>query len=66
MLAASKSVPDKMLDSLAICGNREDCIKSISRFMATGITLPIIQINAIDDDAEGSIKDVFAAFNGNA
>ena len=66
LLAASKSVPDKMLDSLAICGNREDCIKSISRFMATGITLPIIQINAIDDDAEGSIRDVFAAFNGNA
>jgi hypothetical protein len=28
--------------------------------------LPIVQINPIDNDAEGSIRDVFTAFNGNA
>jgi 5,10-methylenetetrahydromethanopterin reductase len=64
--SASKSVTDKMLDSLAICGNREQCIKSISKFIATGISLPIVQINAVDEDADRSIKDVFSAFNGHA
>ncbi|MDQ3837968.1 MAG: LLM class flavin-dependent oxidoreductase [Thermoproteota archaeon] len=61
--AASKLVTDRMLDSLTICGNREQCIKSINKFMATGISLPIIQINAVDDDADRSIKDVISAFN---
>jgi 5,10-methylenetetrahydromethanopterin reductase len=64
--AASKLVTDRMLDSLAICGSREECMKSIRRFIATGITLPIVQINPLDNDAEGSIRDVFTAFNGNA
>lgn len=59
--AAAKLVPDKMLDSLVICGSKEECRKSLTRFMATGITLPIIQVNPIDD-AEGSFREMLLTF----
>jgi alkanesulfonate monooxygenase SsuD/methylene tetrahydromethanopterin reductase-like flavin-dependent oxidoreductase (luciferase family) len=64
--AASKLVTDKMLNSLAIYGGREDCIKSLNRFISTGISLPIIQINPLYDDSEGSIREILATFNRNA
>ena len=63
---ASKLVTDKMLNSLAIYGGREDCIKSLNRFMSTGISLPIIQINPLSNDSEGSIREILATFNRNA
>ena len=44
---ASNCVSEKMLRSLAICGDKEDCIKSLRQFMATGITLPILQVNPV-------------------
>jgi len=64
--AASKLVTDKMLNSLAIYGGREDCIKALNKFMSTGISLPIIQINPLHDDSEGSIREILTTFNGNA
>jgi 5,10-methylenetetrahydromethanopterin reductase len=60
--SAYKMVPDKMLDSLTICGDKEACIRALRRFISTGITLPIIQINPLDE-GEKSIKDILAAFN---
>jgi 5,10-methylenetetrahydromethanopterin reductase len=62
--AASKLVTDKMLSSLAIYGSREDCIKAIKRFMATGISLPIIQINPLEN-IEGSFRETLTLLNGN-
>lgn len=62
--AASKLVTDKMLNSLAIYGSQEECIKAIKKFMSTGISLPIIQINPVDN-AEGSIREIFSTFNRN-
>jgi 5,10-methylenetetrahydromethanopterin reductase len=59
--AAAKIVSDKMLDSLAISGTGEDCIKSLRRFLSCGITLPIIQINPVGD-AESSIRTMLSTF----
>jgi alkanesulfonate monooxygenase SsuD/methylene tetrahydromethanopterin reductase-like flavin-dependent oxidoreductase (luciferase family) len=62
--AASKLVTDRMLSSLAIYGSREDCIKAIKKFMSTGISLPIIQINPLEND-KGSFREALTVFNGN-
>jgi 5,10-methylenetetrahydromethanopterin reductase len=63
--AAAKMVPDKMLRSLAIYGSQENAIKSLRKFISTGISLPILQINPVEDDAEGSIRDIITTFNKN-
>ncbi|HXV45636.1 MAG TPA: LLM class flavin-dependent oxidoreductase [Nitrososphaera sp.] len=59
--AAAKFVSDKMLDSLAICGSGEDCRKSLARFVSAGITLPIIQVNPVDD-SESSFREMLSTF----
>lgn len=59
--AAAKFVSDKMLDSLAICGSGEDCRKSLARFVSTGITLPIIQLNPVGD-SESSFREMLSTF----
>jgi 5,10-methylenetetrahydromethanopterin reductase len=58
---ASKFVSEKMLDSITICGNSEECIKSLDKFISAGISLPIIQINPIGDP-ESSIKEMLTTF----
>jgi alkanesulfonate monooxygenase SsuD/methylene tetrahydromethanopterin reductase-like flavin-dependent oxidoreductase (luciferase family) len=52
----SKFVTDYMLDALTICGTVEDCIRSLKRFVSSGISLPILQINPVKDNSE-SIND---------
>ncbi len=42
-------VPDSMLNSLTICGTPEECLKKFKKFADTGLTLPIIQFNPIDN-----------------
>ncbi|HKZ61405.1 MAG TPA: LLM class flavin-dependent oxidoreductase [Nitrososphaera sp.] len=59
--AAAKFVPDRMLDSLAICGSGEECRKSLARFVSAGITLPIIQLNPVGD-SEGSFREMLSTF----
>jgi len=59
--AAAKLVPDNMLDSLAICGSREECRKSLTRFLDVGITLPIMQVNPVED-AESSFREMLSTF----
>ena len=59
--AASRMVPQTMLDSLTVCGTADECLKSISRFMSTGITLPIIQVNPVGG-AESSIREILTTF----
>lgn len=58
--AAAKAVPKNMLESLTISGSAEECIKSLAKFRSTGITLPIIQLNPMDD-AESSIREVLSS-----
>ena len=59
--AAAKSVSDRMLDSLAICGSGEECRKSLARFVSAGITLPIIQLNPVGD-SESSFREMLSTF----
>ncbi len=59
--AASRIVPQTMLDSLTICGTADDCVRSLSRFISTGITLPIIQVNPVGG-AESSIREMLTSF----
>lgn len=56
---AYKLVTDKMLDSIAIAGEPEECRKRLARFRSTGISLPIIQFNPVND-TENSFKEVLA------
>jgi 5,10-methylenetetrahydromethanopterin reductase len=58
---ASKFVSDRMLHSLAICGSKEDCRQSLSKFLSTGITLPILQFNPLGD-SESSFMEMLSTF----
>jgi alkanesulfonate monooxygenase SsuD/methylene tetrahydromethanopterin reductase-like flavin-dependent oxidoreductase (luciferase family) len=42
-------ISDKMLKSLTICGNLEECKIQLNNFKETGIDLPIIQFNPVGD-----------------
>lgn len=57
-----KFVSDSMLESLTICGTKEECRKSLEVFVNTGITLPIIQINPVGKDPESSIMELLSTF----
>jgi 5,10-methylenetetrahydromethanopterin reductase len=52
---AADCIPDKMLRSLTIFGNTEDCLKSLREIVSTGISLPILQVNPVRDTGD-SIK----------
>jgi 5,10-methylenetetrahydromethanopterin reductase len=58
---ASRFVSEQMLDSLTICGNSEECLKSLNKFISAGISLPIIQVNPTGN-TQSSIKEMLAAF----
>jgi alkanesulfonate monooxygenase SsuD/methylene tetrahydromethanopterin reductase-like flavin-dependent oxidoreductase (luciferase family) len=58
---AAKFVSDKMLNALVICGDSEDCRKSLSKFLSAGVTLPIMQLNPVDD-SETSIREMLSTF----
>jgi 5,10-methylenetetrahydromethanopterin reductase len=60
--AASKCVPERMLDSLTISGNSEQCIRAMQRFSSCGISLPIIQINPVGDP-ETSFREMLSTFS---
>lgn len=59
--AAAGAVTDRMLDSLAVCGTRQDCRRALSRFVEAGVTLPILQVNPVKD-AEGSFREMLSTF----
>lgn len=59
--AAARQVPAKMLDSLAVCGTREECKKALMRFTEAGVTLPILQLNPVEG-AEGSFREMLSTF----
>lgn len=59
--SAAKLVSDRMLSSLVICGSSEECRKSLSKFLSTGITLPIIQFNPVGD-SESSFREMLSIF----
>ena len=40
-------VTDLMLDSLAICGTPQECVKKLARIVNAGVSLPIIQFNPV-------------------
>ncbi len=44
-----ENIPTKMLDNLVVYGSVNDCNYQIKRFIDTGIDLPILQINPIED-----------------
>jgi 5,10-methylenetetrahydromethanopterin reductase len=59
--AASRVVSERMLESLTICGTADECARSLDKFMSTGITLPILQINPVSG-AESSIREMLTTF----
>ena len=59
--AAASSVPEYMLDAITISGNREQCIKSLEKFISTGISLPILQVNPIQKTGE-PVEEILSVF----
>jgi 5,10-methylenetetrahydromethanopterin reductase len=59
--SAAKLIPNRMLDSLTICGNGEECRKSLAKFVSAGVTLPIIQLNPVGD-SESSFREMLSTF----
>jgi alkanesulfonate monooxygenase SsuD/methylene tetrahydromethanopterin reductase-like flavin-dependent oxidoreductase (luciferase family) len=59
--AAADAVTDRMLDSLAVCGTRSDCQDALSRFADAGVTLPIMQVNPVEN-AESSFREMLSTF----
>lgn len=59
--AAAKKVPDTMLDAVTVAGTRSECRKALARFVGTGVTLPILQVNPVED-AEGSFREMLSTF----
>jgi len=45
-------VSDSMIKSLTICGNPQECLTKLKKFKDTGLDLPILQFNPIDDVKE--------------
>ncbi len=58
-----KLVSNIMLDSLTICGTPEECKKKLERFVKTGVSLPIIQFNPVDE-VEKSFKLLVSTLSG--
>jgi 5,10-methylenetetrahydromethanopterin reductase len=58
---ASKVVSEKMLNSLTVSGNSEQCIQSLEKFLSAGISLPIIQVNPVGN-TESSIREMLSTF----
>ena len=42
-------ITDSMVNDLCISGTPDDCRKKLNEFRQTGIDLPILQFNPIDD-----------------
>jgi len=62
--AASKIVSDKFLDEITICGDSEQGRRSMQRFISTGITLPILQINPVGgEDTQKSFIKLLETFS---
>lgn len=59
--AAADAVTGRMLDALAVCGSREDCRKALSKFVEAGVTLPILQVNPVEN-AESSFREMLSTF----
>ena len=59
--SAAKLVSERMLSSLVICGSSEECRESLSKFLSTGITLPILQFNPVGD-SESSFREMLSTF----
>lgn len=62
--AASKIVSDKLLDEIAICGDSEQGRRSLQRFISSGITLSILQINPVEgEDTQKSFIKLLETFS---
>ena len=59
--SAADAVTDRMLDSLTVSGTPEECRRSLSKFLETGVTLPIMQVNPVED-AESSFREMLSTF----
>ena len=58
-----KTVPEKMIQSLAIFGSADECYEKMKVFYNAGVDLPIVQFNPVGDVAE-SFKLTCSAFTG--
>lgn len=58
---AASQVTEKMLDSLVIAGNSEQCRKLLGKFTSAGVTRPILQVNPVGD-SESSFRELLSTF----
>ncbi|AIF83875.1 flavin-dependent oxidoreductase, F420-dependent methylene-tetrahydromethanopterin reductase [Candidatus Nitrososphaera evergladensis SR1] len=60
--AAAEHVSPRMLEALTVCGTKDECRKALSRFSGSGVTLPILQFNPVQD-AESSFRELLSTFS---
>jgi len=59
--SAADSISENLLNSITISGSIDDCLNAFEKFLSTGLTLPIIQINPVDDSIL-SFKEMLSTF----
>ncbi len=59
---ATKNISEKMLDSLTISGNSEQCIYSFRKACSCGLSTIILQVNPVGDP-ETSFREMLATFS---
>ena len=56
--AATKSIPDSLVDELIVHGSPADCRAHLARYAANGVTTPAPAILAGRDDARQAMRDL--------
>lgn len=61
---AAASVPDEVVDRLFVHGSPEDCAAHVERYVAAGVTTPILKFLPLDPDCDllAGAHDVAAAY----
>jgi alkanesulfonate monooxygenase SsuD/methylene tetrahydromethanopterin reductase-like flavin-dependent oxidoreductase (luciferase family) len=61
--AAAAAVSDPLVDALVVHGAPEQCAEGIRRFVASGVTEPVLSVQPLDGDPIAAISRVGAAFH---
>jgi probable F420-dependent oxidoreductase len=59
--AALSAVPDELIDELFVLGSAERCRERIQRFVAAGITTPVIALMRWEGDRDQALRDLSPA-----
>lgn len=56
--AATREIPDELIDALVVHGTPAECRAHVARYVEQGVTTPALAILAIGDDARQAMRDL--------